>query len=377
VLGSIEWVVIDQVQRAPKLLDTVYSLIEAPWNSNKRVKFALTGSSARKLKRGAANLLAGRAYTYNLHPLTYQELAGRFNLIDALAWGTLPTVWNIKSDEERKAYLKSYTATYIHEEIAQEQLVRNLIPFRKFLPIAAQSSGTIINYNSIARDLGVDWTTIRNYFEILEDTLIGFKLPAFSQSVRKQQILSPKFYLFDLGVKRSLDKTLNLVPSTGQIIGPLFEHFIICEAIRLNDYLDKDFSFSYLRTQGGAEIDLVIERPGEKTVFVEIKSTTNVTKEHLRHLRDLASERDDVELLCLTAIVHKNSYFRAFLAPLKKRELRCPGGLGFREAWKPAPERLDGCLLRGFAGCGSVEPSGAAAYCGVQLATPPKRPYHL
>jgi predicted AAA+ superfamily ATPase len=300
VLGSIEWVVIDQVQRAPKLLDTVYSLIEAPWNSNKRVKFALTGSSARKLKRGAANLLAGRAYTYNLHPLTYQELAGRFNLIDALAWGTLPTVWNIKSDEERKAYLKSYTATYIHEEIAQEQLVRNLIPFRKFLPIAAQSSGTIINYNSIARDLGVDWTTIRNYFEILEDTLIGFKLPAFSQSVRKQQILSPKFYLFDLGVKRSLDKTLNLVPSTGQIIGPLFEHFIICEAIRLNDYLDKDFSFSYLRTQGGAEIDLVIERPGEKTVFVEIKSTTNVTKEHLCHLRDLASERDDVELLCLS-----------------------------------------------------------------------------
>jgi predicted AAA+ superfamily ATPase len=117
--------------------------------------------------------------------------------------------------------------------------VRNLIPFRKFLPIAAQSSGTIINYNSIARDIGVDWTTIRNYFEILEDTLVGFKLPAFSQSVRKQQMLSSKFYLFDLGVKRSLDRTLNLVPSTGQIIGPLFEHFIICEAIRLNDYLDK------------------------------------------------------------------------------------------------------------------------------------------
>jgi len=288
-----------EVQRAPKLLDIVHAAIEAPWNRKKLVKFALTGSSARKLKRGAANLLAGRAYTYNLYPLTHYELDDKFHLKSALAWGTLPAICNTTSDEERKEYLRSYTETYIKEEIAQEQLVRNLVPFRKFLPIAAQSSGTIINYNTIARELGVDWTTVRNYFDILEDTLLGFKLPAFSKSVRKQQLSSPKFYLFDVGVKRAFDKTLNLEPSTNQIIGPLFEHFIICEAIRLNEYLRRDFTFSYLVTQGGAEIDLIVERPGDTTLFVEIKSAERIASEHLRHLRDLAAGREGVEALCV------------------------------------------------------------------------------
>jgi len=295
-----EWVIIDEVQRAPKLLDVVHSLIEAKWNRDRNVKFALTGSSARKLKRGAANLLAGRAYTYNLHPLTHVELGERFNLMTALTWGTLPTVCNVEKDEERRAYLRSYTDTYVKEEIAQEQLVRKLVPFRKFLPIAAQCSGTILNYNTIAKELGVDWTTVRTYFDILEDTLLGYKLPAFSRSIRKQQLSSPKFYLFDIGVKRVLDKTLNIVPETGQFLGPLFEQFIISEAIRLNDYLQRDFTFSYLTTQGGAEIDLIVERPGATTLFVEIKSTEQVTRDHLRHLRELSAGREDVEAICVS-----------------------------------------------------------------------------
>jgi predicted AAA+ superfamily ATPase len=294
-----EWVVIDEVQRAPKLLDVVHRVIEEPWNRAKNVKFALTGSSARKLKRGAANLLAGRAYTYHLHPLTHCELGDQFDLMSVLTWGSLPTICNVNTDEERKAYLRSYTATYLKEEIAQEQLVRNIIPFRKFLPIASQCNGTILNYNSIARELGVDWTTVRNYFEILEDTLVGFRLPAFSRSIRKQQISSPKFYLFDVGVKRALDKTLNIGLETNQIIGPLFEQFIIAEAFRLNDYGEKDFSFSYLTTQGGAEIDLIVERPGEKTLFVEIKSSERVTSEQLRHLRDLSTGNDEIEPICI------------------------------------------------------------------------------
>jgi predicted AAA+ superfamily ATPase len=295
-----EWVIIDEVQRAPKLLDVVHSLIEADWNRKRELKFALTGSSARKLKRGAANLLAGRAFTFNLYPLTYCELGDRFNLMRALTWGTLPTVCNVESDEERQAYLRSYTSTYVKEEVAQEQLVRNLIPFRKFLPIAAQCSGTIVNYNSIARELGVDWTTVRTYFDILEDTLLGFKLPAYSRSVRKQQLSAPKFYLFDIGIKRALDKTLSLEPATNQLMGPLFEHFVICEVLRLNDYLQKDFNLSYLTTQGGAEIDLIIERPGARTLFVEIKSTERVTTEHIRHVRDLSAGRDDIEPLCVS-----------------------------------------------------------------------------
>lgn len=295
-----EWVIIDEVQRAPKLLDVVHSVIEASWNRGRELKFALTGSSARKLKRGAANLLAGRAFTFNLYPLTFYELGDSFNLMKALTWGTLPTTCNLESDEERKAYLRSYTSSYLKEEIAQEQLVRNLVPFRRFLPIVAQCSGTIVNYNSIARELGVDWTTVRTYFDIIEDTLLGFKLPAYSRSIRKQQLSAPKFYLFDIGIKRALDKTLSLEPSTNQLMGPLFEHFVICEVLRLNDYLQRDFTLSYLTTQGGAEIDLIIERPGARTLFVEIKSTERVTREHLRHLRDLSAGRDDVEPICVS-----------------------------------------------------------------------------
>ena len=294
-----EWVVIDEIQRAPKLLDLVHYLIEHPENKAAPIKFALTGSSARKLKRGAANLLAGRAFTYNLFPLTYQELGSDFDLVKALAWGTLPFVVNVTGDEERKKFLESYTTTYLKEEIVQEQLIRNVVPFRKFLPIAAQCSGTILNYNRIAEDLSVDWSTVRNYFDILEDTLLGFQLPAHSRSFRKQQLTSPKFYLFDTGVKRAFDQTLSLWPETGQIIGPLFEHYVICEMHRLNHYHGKDFTFSYLATQGGLEIDLITERPGQKTAFIEIKSSTQITSKHLKHLKAITSSAQDVEALCL------------------------------------------------------------------------------
>ena len=293
-----EWVVIDEIQKAPKLLNIVHHLIERPDNRDKLIKFALTGSCARKLKKGASNLLAGRAFTRNLYPLTFREIGDDFHLINALAWGTLPPVMNAPSDRERSAFLKSYVNTYLKEEIIGEQLIRNVAPFRKFLPIAAQCSGAILNYANIAKDIGVDWSTVRNYFEILEDTLIGFQLPAYSKSLRKQQLSSPKFYLFDTGVERALAKTLTLPPTTGQAIGPLFEHFIICEMFRLNDYADKDYSFSYLTTQGGREIDLIVERPGQKTAFVEIKSSNRIIDKHLRHLRAIADEEEDAEAYC-------------------------------------------------------------------------------
>ena len=295
-----EWVVIDEIQKAPKLLDLVHQLIERKDNKDRAVKFALTGSSARKLKRGASNLLAGRAFTYNLYPLTYQELGSDFNLLDSLAWGTLPFVVNSKDESEKKAFLDSYTSTYLKEEVIAEQLVRNVLPFRKFLPIAAQCNGTLLNYSKIARDLGVDWTTVRNYFKILEDTLLGFQLPAYSKSLRKQQLNSQKFYLFDIGIKRALSKTLSLAPTTGQIIGPLFEQFIICEAHRLNHYKDTDYTFSYLATQGGLEIDLIVERPGQKTVLVEIKSGKNIQEQRLAHLRSIKADYPDFEAVCFS-----------------------------------------------------------------------------
>jgi len=289
-----EWVVIDEVQKIPKLLDVVHAEIE-----QRKIKFALTGSSARRLKRGGVNLLAGRAFVNHLFPLTFVELGDRFRLDDALAWGTLPFVVNHPSRVERKAFLQAYVDTYLKEEILQEQVLRNVVPFRKFLAIASQLNGTLLNYSAIAADVKVDWATVRSYYEVLEDTLLGFTLPAFHRSVRKQQLRSTKFYLFDVGIRRALDRTLSLAPSTSQQIGPLFEHLVIAEIYRLNSYYRKDFELSYLATQGGLEVDLVIDRPGQKTALVEIKSSEQVTDKHLRHLEALIKDNDDFEAFCL------------------------------------------------------------------------------
>ena len=207
---TVEWVLIDEVQRAPRLLDVVHRLIE---RTDKR--FVLTGSSSRKLRRGASNLLAGRAFVYNLFPLTVPELEDAFDLEDALRWGTLPGIYALEANEDKQSYLRAYALTYLKEEIVAEQIVRRLDPFRQFLEVAAQSNGTIINYANIARDVGADPKTVISYFSILEDTLVGFLLPAFHRSIRKQQRTNPKFYFFDTGVKRSLDRTLD-VPAQRQ-----------------------------------------------------------------------------------------------------------------------------------------------------------------
>ncbi|HCU24010.1 MAG TPA: ATPase, partial [Deltaproteobacteria bacterium] len=147
---NLSWVVLDEIQKVPKLLNVVHQLIEST-----PLKFALTGSSARKLKRGAANLLAGRAFVNHLYPLLHQEMGEAFDLSKALRWGTLPKIPQFTADDEKKEYLRAYTLTYLKEEIAAEQIVRNLDPFRRFLPIAAQASGEILNFSNIARDVGV------------------------------------------------------------------------------------------------------------------------------------------------------------------------------------------------------------------------------
>jgi uncharacterized protein len=308
-----DWVVIDEVQKSKKLLDLVHLEIE-----KRGIKFALTGSSARKLKRGGANLLAGRAFLNYLFPLTYAELKDHFDLLQALRWGTLPKVFEFQDDVSKSAFLKSYVEVYLKEEILQEQLVRNAISFRKFLPIAAQLSGTILNLNKVANDLGIDWNTARSYFEILEDTWLGFLLPAFSQSLRKQQLKSPKFYLFDLGVKRALDRSLSLVPETGQQIGPLFEHFIINEIFRLNHYLSKDFELSYLATEGGLEVDLIIRRPGDRNLIVEIKSTEQVLDRHTKHIRAIHRDFDEFEPIVICSELSERLIDKVRVMPWKK-----------------------------------------------------------
>lgn len=278
-----EWIVIDEIQKAPRLLDVVHAILES--RQFTPPKFALTGSSARQLRHGGANLLAGRAFVQNLHPLTFLELGDAFNLDRVLNWGSLPEVFHFQNDLERRDYLTSYGRTYLREEVWNEHLIHKLDPFRKFLEVAAQSSGQPLNVSRIARDVGVDDKTVRKYFQILEDTLLGFFLEPFSGSVRKRQLQASKFYVFDLGVQKSLERSLRqaVVPGTFAF-GRAFEHFVVLEMMRLNDAFRLDYRFSHLRTKDGVEIDLVIERPGEPPVLVEIKSSDRTTRHDSRHL---------------------------------------------------------------------------------------------
>lgn len=288
--NQLEWVVIDEVQKLPRLLDEVHRLIEST-----SVKFALTGSSARKLKRGAANLLAGRAFVNHMYPLTHVEMGDAFVLKDALKFGTLPKITQLSAELERGSFLESYALTYLKEEVWAEQIVRQLDTFRRFLDVAAQANGAILNYSNIARDVGCDTKTAQSYFQILEDTLLGYFLPAYHKSVRKQQRQAPKFYFFDSGVVRALTHTLTMdLPESTYAFGRAFEHWVILEAHRLNAYYRKDFRFYYLRTKDDVEIDLIVERPGRPPALVEIKSTDRVdewdTRNVSRFLKDMTAE---------------------------------------------------------------------------------------
>ena len=293
---SVEWVLLDEVQRVPRLLDVVHRLIEST-----PMRFALTGSSGRKLRRGASNLLAGRAFVHELFPLTVPELRGAFDLDEALRWGTLPGTYTLDRDEDKRAFLRAYSQTYLKEEIVAEQIIRRLDPFRQFLEIAAQSNGAIVNYANIARDVGADPKTVFSYFGILEDTLVGFLLPPFHRSIRKQQRTGPKFYYFDPGVKRALARTLELPLRPGTYdYGKAFEHFLITQIRHLARYRFPDWRLSYLRTGAGAEVDLVIDRPGLPVVLVEIKSTGGVSERDVRVLARFADDFADPLALCIS-----------------------------------------------------------------------------
>ena len=291
-----EWVIIDEIQKVPVLLDLVHQQIE-----ESRFKFAMSGSSARKLKHGSANLLAGRAFVNYIFPLTWREIGDRFSLESALAWGTLPRIFALESVDDKRDFLRTYTHIYLKEEITEEQVVRRLDPFRRFLFVAAQMSGQIVNFSKIAREVGASTPTVQTYFQILEDTLVGLLLEPFHESIRKRQRDNPKFYFFDTGVQRALNNTLtvDLRPQT-YAFGLAFEHFVVNEINRLQSYAKKDYRLSYLRTKDGVEIDLIIERPGLKRALVEIKSTEQITEDDIRPLQHLGKDIANSEAFCLS-----------------------------------------------------------------------------
>ena len=290
------YVIIDEVQKVPKLLEEVHRLIE----ETDKV-FILTGSSARRLKRGGANLLAGRAFVYHLYTLSCFELQDQFNLNQALHWGTLPKIFSLKEDLDKKEFLRAYTDTYLKEEIWSEQAIRKLQPFRRFLEVAAQCNGKIINYANIARDVGVDNKTIKEYFCLLEDTMIGFFLEPFHNSFRKRLVGKPKFYFFDPGIVRSLSRRLSLsLQSRTSAYGDAFEHFILLEFVRLGGYFQPEYRFSFIRTTGDVEIDLVIERPGKKLLCIEIKSSDEIHEANISSFINLTKDIPDCEAVVLS-----------------------------------------------------------------------------
>ena len=284
-LEKPKWIVIDEVQKNPRLLDVVHAGIE-----RHRIRFALTGSSARKLKRGGANLLGDRVASYKLGPFNSLELGDRFDLDQALATGCLPRFWTELDDEaDRVRSLYSYGQTYLREEVAAEQLVRNLEPFRRFLIAAAQSNSKIVNFSALERDAGVAPSQAHRHFEVLEDTLLSRFLEPFDTSIRKRQTKQSKFYFFDTGVVRAIRNMAGEVLNQSTYeYGELFETFVINEFFKLNEAREKRLAFSYFRTKDNVEIDLVVEPPRGKPKLVEIKSSKKLpTSKELRNMKSV------------------------------------------------------------------------------------------
>jgi len=286
-------VFIDEVQKVPPLLDEVHSLIET-YKGN--VRFLLSGSSARKLKRGGANLLAGRALTLHLHPLTSEE--ADMDLSRCLRLGSLPGI--VFDNDAPELSLKSYVSTYLKEEIQQEAHVRRIDAFARFLEVAAQYHGEPINASTIAKSAGVSSQTISEYFGILEDTLLGWRLPGWSASTHKQLRTTPKFYFFDNGVANALrgELGITLTERSGRY-GKLFEAWVIQEMIRYNDYHNLDLKFSYWRTNSDLEVDVIASRgAGAPIAAIEIKSATSPETKELVGLDRFQQDYPKAKRLC-------------------------------------------------------------------------------
>ncbi len=292
----LDEVCIDEVQRVPSLLNEVQNLID-----RFSCRFILTGSSARKLKRGGGNLLGGRALIRELFPLTAVELGADFDLEKALCFGTLPRVWQAESHELRRDLLDAYVRLYLREEIQAEGLVRNLPAFSRFLDVAAQHSGELLNYAAIGSDVGVPGRTIQSYFELLEETLIAIRLPPFERSVRRRLRRHDKIYLFDTGVLNALQQTISSA-SSPLLRGRLFEHFIILETKRLLSYARVEIASCFWRTKDDEEVDLVLTRSGNPVLACEIKSSKNITPMALKGLRSFATEHPQVDCIVVAPV---------------------------------------------------------------------------
>jgi len=291
---------IEEIQKLPELLDEVHHLV-----GKHDVRFILTGSSARKLKRGGANMLAGRALTRHLHPLTCSEQGGQFDLGRNLRLGSLPEVIRLAEGDAR-VLLSTYVETYFREEIRAEALVRDLGGFARFLDLAASQCGDLVNFSAIGRDAGLRSRTVQEYYEVLEDTLVGFRLESWRKSPRARLVAHPKFFLFDTGVTNALNRrlTAELDPVSR---GRLFEQWFILECRTILDYAREEARLFFWRTRTGVEVDLLIEKHNLLRVAVEIKSKQRVSNSDLRGLRSFGRSHPDMPLVCVAPVPEEYS----------------------------------------------------------------------
>ena len=272
-------IVVDEVQKAPALLDEAHRLIE-----QHGLSFVLCGSSARKLKRGGANLLGGRAWRFALHPLAWPEVPG-FDLQRALDRGLVPQHYD--AAHHRRA-LAGYVDDYLKEEVFDEGLTRNVAAFARFFDALAFCHGEVLNFSGVARDCGVDSKTVREYFQILVDTLVGVFVEPFSRRRgRAVLVRAPKFYLFDVGVAGHL-RGRRIDRAAGPEFGRAFEHLVLMELLAWRSYRERDFPVRYWRTKSGLEVDFVLGRDAEAAV--EVKATPRVRPEDLKGLRAFCEE---------------------------------------------------------------------------------------
>ncbi len=298
-------VVIDEIQKCPQLLDEVHLLIE-----EKNIRFLLTGSSARKLKNAGINLLAGRARKRNFHPFVYIELKEYgFELERAMQYGLIPSHYLSHNPEED---LYTYVANYLKEEISQESLTRNIPAFTRFLEVAANCNTQLINYTSIASDAKVTRQTIQNYFQILQDTLIAFELPAFTATIKRKAIETSKFYFFDMGIVNCL-RRLGPIQKNSHDYGEFFEHFIFTELKAYLDYFHPLKQLSYWRSTSGFEVDFLID----KKIALEVKSSENISDKHLKGLLALKEENIIKEYILISQEKNKRKYKDILIYPWK------------------------------------------------------------
>ncbi|MFY9341355.1 MAG: AAA family ATPase [Planctomycetota bacterium] len=273
--GHKGWVVIDEIQKVPALLDEVHRLIE-----KKKWRFALTGSSARKLRRSGANLLAGRARTHEMLPLTAAELGKDFDLAHAVRFGGLPSVWVEKDPAD---YLASYVRTYLQQEVQQEGLTRNLGAFARFLEAASFSQGSVLNISGVARDCGVERKNVEQWFQALDDLLLAVRVPMFTRRAKREMAAHPRFFLFDAGVYRTL-RPRGPLDSPAEIDGPALETVLLNELRAANAYRRLGYEISTWRTRSGVEVDFVLY--GERGMHaIEVKRNAEVRGDDLGGLR--------------------------------------------------------------------------------------------